>query len=174
MDFVINKLQLLVCGITAKLIDALSTIYGWLAATILFIINFYSGYAVVIAGIVVCVLLDAFWGIYVARKSGKSILSCRGRDTWLKLAVYLTFVTMMIIIDSIASLSGFDVKLTTTIVGMLICLTELWSVVASISILYPQLPILKLLRRALTGEIAHKLNIDEQDVEKYLNQNGEE
>ena len=35
-------------------------------------------------------------------------------------------------------------------------------------ILFPDLPILKLLQKALTGEIARKLNCDEKEVAKIL------
>ena len=170
------KIAVLLMSTCVKFTDAMSSVGGWILAAILFIINFYAGYAVVVFGIIGVVLFDAVCGIAASRYRGKYFSSDRARDSLLKLAVYTTFITMMIIVDSIASCSGIEIHLTTSIVGALICLAELWSVIASVTIIYPQLPILKLLRKALTGEIAHKLDISEEDVEKYLtrNQNGKE
>ena len=170
------KIAVLLLSTYAKFADAMSSVGGWILAAILFVVNFYSGYKVVVFGIIGVVLLDAVWGIAAARYRGKYFSSDRARDSLLKLAVYTTFITMMIIIDKIASLSGIEIKLTTTIVGVIIGMAEIWSTCGSILIIRPNMPIIRMLRKALTGEIAHKLDIPEEDVEKYLtrNQNGKE
>lgn len=176
MENLCVKIAVLLLSTYAKFADAMSSVGGWILAAILFVVNFYSGYKVVVFGIIGVVLFDAVWGIAAARYRGKYFSSDRARDSLLKLAVYATFITMMIIIDKIASLSGIEIKLTTAIVGVIIGMAEIWSTCGSILIICPNMPIIRMLRKALTGEIAHKLDISEEDVEKYLtrNQNGKE
>ena len=58
--------------------------------------------------------------------------------------------------------------LTASIIGAAITLVELWSASASMLILFPNFLFLKLLRKALTGEIAAKLGIEPWQVEEIL------
>lgn len=58
--------------------------------------------------------------------------------------------------------------LTASVIGAAITLVELWSASASMLILFPNFLFLKLLRKALTGEIASKLGIEPWQVEEVL------
>ena len=52
--------------------------------------------------------------------------------------------------------------------GLLSDRTELWSTAASMLICFPNMPFLQLLKKALVGEIASKLNVKPEDVEAAL------
>ena len=62
-----------------------------------------------------------------------------------------------------------DSTVTASIIGAAIVLVEFWSSCASMLILYPNFLFLRLLKKALTGEIASKLNIPVEEVEEVLN-----
>ena len=54
------------------------------------------------------------------------------------------------------------------VICICIILVELFSTAASMLICFPNMPFLKLLKKALVGEIASKMNIKTEDVEKAL------
>ena len=150
-----------------KLYDALSTVWG--VGVILFslIIEFIGGHDTAVLLVLFTVILDAIWGVVVAIRSGRFALSELGRDTIGKLAVYGTSLFMFIAVDKL--LLG-DTTLTTSVVAALIILVEFWSASANMLICFPRMPFLKLMRGALKGEIARKLNINPENVEKVLNE----
>ena len=121
-------------------------------------------------GILVAVTFDALFGIWVARRQGRFILSELLRTTFFKLMVYLNLVVVFVFIDKFAGAGGLETRITTMIVASAICLAEAWSSCGNALIINPNFPLLRLLRRALTGEIARKLEIDPDQVENYLKQ----
>jgi hypothetical protein len=108
--------------------------------------------------------MDAVWGVTVSIKKKKFALSELARLTIGKLAVYGCAMLVFVGLDKMIHLS-----LTTSIVGAAITLVELWSASASMLILFPNFLFLKLLRKALAGEIASKLGIEPWEVESVLN-----
>jgi len=58
----------------------------------------------------------------------------------------------------------------TVLVTALLCAAEFFSVCAHMLIIKPDLPAVKMLKKLLAGEIAHKLGIQEEDVEHYFKQ----
>jgi hypothetical protein len=153
--------------IVIKLYDALSTVWGWAVILSSLIIEFIGGHGTAVLMVLLAVVLDAVWGIVVAIRNGRFALSELGRDTIGKLAVYGTALVMFIAVDKL--LLG-DTTLTTSIVAALIILVEFWSASANMLICFPSMPFLKLMRKALKGEIARKLNINPDDVETVLNE----
>lgn len=149
-----------------KLCDALTTVWGWIIILASLIMEFIGGNDLAVLLVLLAVILDAVWGIYVSVRRGKFALSELGRDTIGKLAVYGTALFMFIAVDKI--LLG-DTVLTTSVVSALIILVELWSTSANMLICFPNLPFLKLMRHALKGEIARKLDVDPEKVEEILN-----
>ena len=60
--------------------------------------------------------------------------------------------------------------LSAAIVGTVIILVEFWSSCASMLILFSNFLFLRLLKKALAGEIAAKLHVDAAEVDKILDE----
>ena len=108
-------------------------------------------------------LMDACWGIAVSVHRGQFTLSELARLTIAKLAVYGCALFFFVSLDRVA-----DTVFSTSIVGAAIAAVEFWSSCGSMLILFPNFLFLRLLRKALTGEIASKLNISEEEVKDIL------
>lgn len=149
----------------SKLIEALSTAWGWVLLFIMFIIDFLTGYKAMVSFVTLAVALDAGWGIASSLKQHKFTLSELARESFSKLAVYGTVILLFIFIDKTVGISN---GLTTGIICAGIILVELWSTSASMLICFPNMPFLQLLKKALAGEIANKLGVPVGEVEKTL------
>lgn len=147
-----------------KLLGILHTVQGWIVAGLLFLSDFIVGHELAVGLVVFVTLMDAVWGVTVSIKKKKFALSELARLTIGKLAVYGCAMLVFVGLDKMIHLS-----LTTSIVGAAITLVELWSASASMLILFPNFLFLKLLRKALAGEIASKLGIEPWEVESVLN-----
>ena len=147
----------------SKLATALQSVWGWIVAACLFIVDYFAGHAFIVKFVVAVTVMDAIWGIAVSLKQGKFTLSELARQTIVKFAVYGTAMFVFVGIDK-----AVDTELCATVVGVVIALVELWSSCGSMLILYPHLPVLRLLKKALTGEIASKLRIEAEEVESIL------
>ena len=147
------------------MLAALQTVWGWIAAAGLFVADYFAGHKFIVLFVCAVTLMDAVWGIAVSHKQGRFTLSELARLTIVKLAVYGTALFVFVGIDR-----AIDTELGATVVGVAIAMVELWSSFASMLILYPQMTVLRLLKKALTGEIAAKLHIDTDDVEAILNE----
>lgn len=174
MDKFFNRTKKVLEKIITRLSDALETVQGWLIGLFIVIMNFFAGYQLVLYGILIAVAFDALFGICVARKRGEFILSELLRATIFKLAVYFNLIVVFVFIDKFVGAGGIETKITTMLVASAICLAEAWSSCGNALIINPDFPFLRLLRKALTGEIARKLDIDPQDVENYLNNKNNE
>ena len=149
-----------------KLYAILHTLLGWVVAGLLFLADYVVGHELAVGLVVFVTLMDAVWGISVSIKHKKFALSELARLTIGKLAVYGCALLAFIGLDKM-----IDMTLTTSFVGAAIVLVELWSASASMLILFPNFLFLKLFRKALTGEIASKLKIPEEEVDAVLNGN---
>lgn len=141
----------------------LHTVHGWIAALVLLIADYIAGHEFAVGLVVAITIMDAVWGIAVSIKRGKFALSELARLTVAKFAVYGCAMLTFIGIDRI-----IDADITTAAIATVITLVEFWSSCGSMLILYPNLPALRLLKKALIGEIASKLHIPEEEVEKVL------
>lgn len=148
-----------------KLLGILHTVQGWVMAGLLFLLDFVAGHELAVGLVVFVTLMDAVWGITVSVKRKKFALSELARLTVGKLAVYGCAMLAFIGLDKMIGMT-----LTASVIGAAITLVELWSASASMLILFPNFLFLKLLRKALTGEIAAKLGIEPCEVEKILNE----
>lgn len=131
----------------------------------MFVVNLVVGYEAMVSFVVLAVVIDAFWGIASSLKQHKFTLSELGRNSLGKLAVYGTSMLLFIIIDK---LLGINNGLPTNVICVSIILVEVWSTSASMLICFPNMPFLQLMKRALTGEIASKLNVPPSEVEEVL------
>ena len=141
----------------------LHTFWGWICALAIILLNYIAGHEFTVGLVVGVTIMDAAWGIAVSLKRGEFALSELGRLTIAKIAVYGCVLLTFVGLDKI-----IDVDITTSIVASGIVLCELWSSCGSMLIIYPHMPFLRLLKKALTGEIASKLKIEPEEVEKVL------
>lgn len=147
----------------SKLAYILTTWLGWATGIALFIAEYFAGHKAIMWLVILVTFMDAAWGIAVSLKQGKFTKSELARLTINKLLVYGSVMFVFVSLDKI-----IDSTITASVVGTGITLVELWSSCASMLILYPHIAFLRLLKKALTGEIASKLGIDESEVEAVL------
>lgn len=152
--------------IGTKLLSILHTVQGWFVAVMIFLADYIAGHELAVGLVIAVTIMDAIWGITVSVKKKRFALSELARLTVGKLAVYGCAMMAFIGLDKM-----IDMTLSTSIVGAAITLVELWSASASMLILFPNFLFLKLLKKALTGEIAAKLKISEEEVDAVLNGN---
>lgn len=146
-----------------KLTNILQTGWGWAVGVMFFLMDYFAGHQFIVFLTVSVTLMDAFWGIVVSIKNGRFTLSELARLTIAKLAVYGCALFVFVGLDKMSGTT-----LTASLVGAAIVLVEFWSSCGSMLILFPQIPLLRLLKKALTGEIAAKLHISEEEVENIL------
>ena len=148
-----------------KLQDILQTVQGWGIWLFLSLVGYFEGHKFIVFLVVAVTMLDAAWGIAVSLKRGKFTLSELARLTIDKVAVYGCAMFVFVGLDKFTGGT-----LTASVVGAAIVLIEFWSMSASMLIINPQMPFLRILKKVLTGEIASKLNIAVEDVEDILNE----
>lgn len=152
-----------VYNIFDRLPNILGTTWGWFMALSLVTADYFAGHTFVIFLVIAVTVMDAVWGIILANKRGEFTLSELARQTVAKLAVYGCALFVFVGLDKF-----MGTNLATSIVGAIIVLVEFWSSCAIMLILFPYIPLLSLLKKVLTGEIAAKLNIPESEVEAVL------
>ena len=141
----------------------------WFWGLFLFIADAVSGGTLIIYLVVVATVIDLIFGIAVSVKRKSFTKSELMRLTVEKLVVYGAALLVFLCIDkAIAEKTDFEFALTSGVVGVVITMTEAWSFLASMLILFPKNPFLRLLQKALIGEIARKLQCDEDAVESIL------
>lgn len=139
------------------------TTYGWLIALVTFVFNYFSpeGYAFTV--VLVAVLFDAFFGICVAIKLDKFILSKLGRVTLVKMTSYAAPLIVLYMMEKLTHDSGL---ILVKVAAGWAAACELWSMSAHILILWPDSPFFKLFRKQLKAEIAAKLGDPMDDIFK--------
>lgn len=155
----------IVLKLFSKLESILQTGWGWGLGGVLFVADYFSGHMFIVWLVVAVTLMDAIWGIAVSVRLGNFTKSELLRLTIDKLAVYGCALFVFVGIDRIG-----NTTLTASVVGAAIVLVEFWSSCASMLIIYPHIVFLRLLKKALTGEIASKLHVDKDEVDKILNE----
>lgn len=156
----------IIINLGCKLGEIFQTVYGWIAAACIFIVNFFAGYECSIHAVIVCVLLDTIWGIAAQIKRGHFALSEVGRHgLFSKFALYASAIVGFILIERMA---GIDSQITVIAICSIICLIELWSMAGSALIVNPKMRFLRIFRQVLAGEVARKMQISVEDARSYL------
>lgn len=148
-----------------KLGEVLSTAWGWVVAIVLFLADFFVGYGLALNLILILIITDLGWGIAVAVKCKKYALSECARNTISKVFSYYGCLLIVILIEKML---GAETTVGVSLVTTAIALTELWSISGNMLIINPNIPVLRLIRVHLVGEIARKLNLTEIQVESAL------
>lgn len=161
-----NRMTEIIINIGYKLSEMFQTVYGWIAAACIFIVNFFAGYECSIHAVIACVLLDTIWGIAAQIKRGHFALSEVGRHgLFSKFALYASAIVGFILIERMA---GIDSQITVIAICSIICLIELWSMAGSALIVNPKMRFLRIFRQVLAGEVARKMQISVEDARSYL------
>lgn len=156
----------IIINIGCKLGEIFQTVYGWIAAACIFIVNFFAGYECSIHAVIACVLLDTIWGIAAHIKRGHFALSEVGRHgLFSKFALYASAIVGFILIERMA---GIDSQITVIAICSIICLIELWSMAGSALIVNPKMRFLRIFRQVLAGEVARKMQVPVEEAKKYL------
>ena len=155
-------------GFVSKLFSAFHTLYGWICAGCMLLLNLILGYKEVLITVLVCVILDTIWGVWAQIKSGKFALSQLGREKMLSKWFFYASVLLAFVV--LERLLGMENKLTVIGISTLICVVEIWSMSASALIVNPNMPFLRLFKRYLQGEIAAKLGLSDREVSDILDQ----
>lgn len=150
-----------------KLCAALQTLYGWICAAAIFLVNIFDGYETAVISVAVCVALDTVWGIAAQVKTGRFTLSELGRAGML--SKWLLYASAIIAFIHIERMAGIDSHISVIVVCSLISIVEVWSMSGSALIINPRMPFLRLFRRVLIGEIAHKMDVEPEKVEEMFN-----
>lgn len=148
-----------------QLNDALSSAYGWILAMSLTAIAFITPEKVSFIVVGGAIFADLFWGVVASIKQKKFILSVAFRETLKKIGVYSFALMGALSIESIAHIEGTFIAVRTVAILASVC--EFWSMSASMLIVYPNMPFLKLMRGQLKGEIESKLKRN-VDIDKIL------
>lgn len=142
---------------------------GWLVGLGLFIAEAVTGGGFIVYLVVIATAVDLLCGIAVSIKRKNFAKSELMRLTVEKLVVYgLALMVFLCVDKAIENETAWEFGLTSGVVGVVITMTETWSFLASLLILFPKNPFLRLFQKALVGEIARKLQCDEEAVEAIL------
>lgn len=144
---------------------------AWLCGFFLFVSDAFTAGKPIIYIVVLATVIDLICGIAVAIKRKNFAKSELMRQTVEKLVVYGLALLVFVGIDHVIEVkTNFTMDITSGFVGAVIAMTETWSFLALLLILFPNNPFLKMLQKALTGELARKLDCTEEEVEKLLKQ----
>lgn len=163
MSFYLCSKQLLM---TDKILHFLSTSQGWIVTILTFLASLLGDASVIFRYMWILIMMDAIFGVYVSFLKGKFFLSYLGRETLKKGFIYTGIFIAVLYTERIFA---EDAVICTRLASSCICGCELWSILGNISIINPSLPIVRLLRKYLSGEIAKKLGCKVSEVEDILN-----
>ena len=153
----------------SRLLEIAKTPLAWISGLGLFVADSLAGGKPVLYIVILAVAIDLICGIAVAIKQKKFAKSELMKQTVEKLVVYGAAMLVFLGIDHvIEQKTDFAIDITSSVVGTLIVLTETWSFLALLLILFPDNPFLRMFQKKLTGELARKLDCDEKEVAKIL------
>jgi len=147
----------------------LSTCWGKIILAALFIGSTFAPISGLIHITLILVFIDMLFGIVVTvkTKGSKHLLSSRLRDSIIKLFFYLLFIMLFFMIEK----ELFDQwYIGAKAVFSITSGVEIWSILANMLILAPNLPFLKLLKKVLSAEMSKKLGLTDEDIKNTLDE----
>lgn len=149
----------------AKVTDMFSHLAGWWLAVMIFASTYCGHQMILIHYVLICILVDMIWGIAAYVKIHKFVLSQAITKTAIKIAAYITIFTLVTMGEHVLSDSWF---IASRVTCATLCAAELWSSMGHILVVQPNMPVIKLLRKYLAGEISRKLGIEVDEVNEIL------
>lgn len=131
-----------------------TTFYGWLIWLVTLLWNFISPEVYSFSVVGLTILSDLIWGMIVARKQKKFILSGAIRDTFIKVNMYGCALFIIYAIERGLHDEWF---IGTKVACAVAAGCELWSISASMLIVKPNMPFIRLFRLQLKGEMEKKV-----------------
>ena len=151
----------MLASILSSIIGVFSTFYGQIVLLISSILAFFQPESICFYVVLGAILADLFWGIIAAMKCKKFLLSKAFRETVKKVGIYAFTMVGAYCIEKILHNGGLvGVK----IIAVIAAACELWSMSASMLIVKPDMPFLKIFRIQLKGEIESKLGKNAENI----------
>ena len=145
-----------------------TTGYGWFISLLALFWNFIHPEIYCFGVVGAAILIDLIWGIIVAVKEKKFVFSESIRNTFIKVNIY---GTALLLIYAIERGVHDDWFIGTKIACAIAAGCEFWSISASMLIVKPNMPFIRLFRMQLKGEMEKKLGQGVNDILKE-NKNG--
>ena len=159
----------LLSHIWERFLEIARTPLAWVTGMGLFLADALAGGKPIIYIVTLAVIIDLICGIAVAIKRKRFAKSELMKQTVEKLVVYGAAMLVFLGIDHvIEQKANFTMDITSGLVGSIIAMTETWSFLALLLILFPDNPFLRMFQKMLTGELARKLGCEEKEVGKIL------
>lgn len=160
-------------SVTDKIYRILSTLWGWIGSFIAFLLTWVISWLgdtreMCVYLVLSAIVLDLIWGIASSAKRGTFAMSIGFTKTCIKLAVYLSILTIVAIAEKALS---DDWNLIFRLTASVLIVAEAVSIFGHILIIKPDTPVIKLLWKVLKSEVAKKLGIEVKDIEEFINQN---
>lgn len=136
-------------------------LYGWALAAACGVLTFFAPEQYTFLVVLVSVAADAVFGVWASVIRRRFILSKLGRATLAKVTSYCAALVLLFMVERLAHDGAF---IGVRIAAAWAAACELWSMSASVLIIWPEAAFFKILRRHLRGEIAAKLGDDVDDI----------
>lgn len=150
--------------IAEVLIRAAGSAYGWFLAAGCGALTFFAPERYTFAVVFAAIFIDGVFGVAVSIKCGRFATSELGRLTLLKIATYSAALVLAYLVERLCHDSGPFVGIRIAAVWAAVC--EFWSWSASVLVLWPGCPFVRLWRRHLSAEIAAKTGVRTEDILK--------
>lgn len=169
MDLLI-VVQEVFCKIIARIEKIICSLFGWLWSSIVFgatwLISWMGETREVLVYLVfAAALLDLIWGFASSIKRKTFALSIGLTKTGIKAAVYLSILLIATLAEKALA---DDWNLIFRITSSVLIVAEGVSICGHILIIKPDMPVIRLLWKILSSEIAKKLNIEVKDLDEYI------
>lgn len=151
-----------------KLQVILGQTWGWILSAGAFLLSFMAPVKYAFVAMGVAVAADLLFAMISVWKQHKFLLSKTGRDTPAKVIIYFGF---MIVVFTTERIFTEGQAVITRAGCALACVCELWSMLGSALIIWPNMLFPKLLKLQLKGEVEAKLGknisnlLDKEDKE---------
>ena len=152
--------------IIMKIPAVFGNVFGWLLAVFTSFVAWLGTEGVSLLIVLVAIGWDLIWGVAVAVKQKKFVLSRLLRETMVKVLIYIG--TLLIVLVCERSMNE-NWGVLTRIVAVIAACIELFSAAGNILIIKPNFAFVRLFKRYLIGEIAEKLNIGTDEAENIVN-----
>jgi hypothetical protein len=137
--------------------NVLSTVLGWGMLLTSYIYTVFGDKATLLNWVLLAMLFDLFFGSWAALKMKRFHISTALVSTAIKLVMYVTLFFVPMILEDILGFKDFK-TLTCLVAAFLFC-AEVFSIMAHMLIIKSDLIAIKIVRKALIGEIARKLKL---------------
>jgi len=162
----LNVISKTVNGMGDKIALALTSTWGWVLSVPTFVISLFSSDAIFLTKIIwVALAFDFVFGTCTAVKTKRHILSQAVIVTAVKYSAYSALFWLVVFAEKgigdtwlIASRSVFAFCM----------VAEIWSIIGHIAIINPSLIFVRLIRKFISGEVARKLNVSEEEALEVL------